>query len=57
MEKQIKVRVEQDKWTQVVYPVCEQAQAFCKLTARDVMSLSDLVAIEDLGYKIVIVKQ
>jgi len=40
-----------------IYPVCENAQKFCKLTGKQTLSRSDINVIKSLGYSVSIEAQ
>lgn len=42
---------------EMIYPVCEQAIKFAKLTGKKTLSRSDIATIKDLGFEVEVKSQ
>lgn len=51
-QRQIVIEVRDVYGNQLVYPVCDTAKRFCRLTGRKTFTHADLIEIEGLGYLI-----
>jgi hypothetical protein len=49
---QIYIEVKSVYGKTLIYPACDKAVLFCKLTGNKTLSHADLIAIERLGYTI-----
>lgn len=57
MEKQILVDVRTVYGRRVIYPVCNDAQAFCRLARTQSLTNEAIEAIKALGYTIIVKPQ
>ena len=57
MEKQITVQIKSVYGKQTIYPVCENAIRFAKLTGNKTLSQENIATIKGLGYTIAVQQQ
>lgn len=53
-DKEIMVRIKNVYGVEKVYPVCEKAKLFSDIAGTTTLRPSDLKAIQELGYRVVI---